>query len=207
MRAVVVGGFASPPALLRPLTRDLRSRGIDVSVAPLGLNVDCGEDAVGKLVRHIAEIDGPVSVVGHSRGGQLALVVAHRAAVRVERLVTIGTPWSIGPPDRPGVAVIASAIRAARRRGWSGFASIDCASGSCCEDYRSLLREKPPVPWTALWSSIDRVAGRDSLPPAAADVTVDTQLSHVGMVTSERGRALVAAALHDNAVDGPSTTD
>jgi pimeloyl-ACP methyl ester carboxylesterase len=191
---VLIGGFGVPSASLRPLARRLRERGHAVDVAPLGLNLDCGERSIATLERFLAARPSPVTLVGHSRGGQLARVMATRRPDLVDRLVTVGTPWTIGPPDRPGVRSVAAGLRALRRLGIDLLPSLDCATGPCCTAFRRDLATKPTSRWTAIWSSEDRVAGADSRPPAGADVAVDAGGSHVGLVTRDGGiRAVVDA--------------
>src|SRR5690349_11493848 len=116
MKVALVGGFGAPPVLLRGLRDALRKDGSDVAIAPLGLNTDCGEQTVQRLTAWLDQFgDGqPVAIVGHSRGGQLGRVVAVRRPDLVRRLVTVVTPWSIGPPNRPGVDVVATALRRLR---------------------------------------------------------------------------------------------
>jgi pimeloyl-ACP methyl ester carboxylesterase len=184
---VLVGGFGLPAAYLRPLARRL-----DARIARLGLNVDCGERSVAKL---IDQLEPGSTVVGHSRGGQLARVAAVRRPELVRRLGTVGTPWSIGPPDRPGVAAIAAAVRSLRRRGVDVLASIDCRDGDCCVAYRRDVDVKPAVPWTAIWSSADSIAGNDGRPPAVADHAVDVPVSHLALVRDPRAIDAIAEAL------------
>jgi pimeloyl-ACP methyl ester carboxylesterase len=182
---VLIGGFGVPPVALRRLRTALSSRGHDVHVAPLGRNVDCGERSVGRvldLVDRLAASGTTVTIVGHSRGGQLARVVAVRRPEAVDRLVTVATPWTIGPPDRPGVAVATRAVKALRRRGIDVLASIECATGPCCTGYREDVRAKPAATWTALWSSADRIAGDDARPPAEADDAIDLGTGHLRAV-------------------------
>jgi pimeloyl-ACP methyl ester carboxylesterase len=181
---VLIGGFGVPPVALRRLRSSLSGRGHDVHVAPLGRNVDCGERAVGRVLDLVDGLAaaGRVTLVGHSRGGQLARVAAVRRPEAVDRLVTVATPWTIGPPDRPGVAVATRAVQALRRRGIDVLASIECATGPCCARYRDDLRAKPAATWTALWSSTDRIAGDDARPPAEADRAVDLGTGHLRAV-------------------------
>jgi pimeloyl-ACP methyl ester carboxylesterase len=197
MNVALVGGFGAPPALLVPLRNALRREGHHVGVAPLGFNVDCGETTVQRLEAWLEAFGAAeqVALVGHSRGGQLGRVIAARRPDLVTRLVTVATPWSIGPPDRVGVAQVAAVVRAARRVGIDVMGSIDCATGECCARYRADLVTKPSARWTAVWSSTDRFAGGDSRPPAAADDALDVRTSHAGAVTSRRGIDAIAAAL------------
>jgi pimeloyl-ACP methyl ester carboxylesterase len=171
---VLVGGFGLPSTYLRPLARRIGGR-----VARLGMNVDCGERSVQRLVE---QLEPGSTVIGHSRGGQLGLVAAVRRPDLVHRLITAATPWSIGPPDRPGVAAAASGIRALRRRGIDVMASIECRDGACCEQYRADLLRTPEARWSALWSSTDSIAGDDGRPPAGADEVIDGRTSHLGIL-------------------------
>lgn len=197
MNVALVGGFGAPPALLRPLRDALRREGHTVRVAPLGFNVDCGEATVQRLDAWLRDTfgDAPVAVVGHSRGGQLGRVIAARRPDTVTRLVTVNTPWSIGPPDRPGVAAVGAVLRGLRSRGLDVMGSIDCGTGACCVEFRRDVAAKPQARWSALWSTTDRFAGGDARPPRAADNVVDTRTGHVGAVTSQQGIAAIVAEL------------
>ena len=196
MNVALVGGFGAPPVLLRPLRDALRGAGHTVRVAPLGFNVDCGEATVERLDAwmHDAFGDAPVAVVGHSRGGQLGRVLAVRRA-DIVRLITVATPWTIGPPERPGVAAVSAALRALRRRGVNVMGSIDCPTGDCCVAYRRDVGQKPAARWTALWSSTDRFAGDDSRPPHGADDAFDLRTGHVGAVTARAAISRIVAEL------------
>ena len=195
MRVILAGGFGVPPSALTPLRRHLDAAGYDVVIAPLGFNVDCGERAVERLLELVDTDDAPVAVVGHSRGGQLARVAAVRRPDRVAALVTAGTPWRMGPPQRPGVGAVAAGLRWARARGVDLLPSIDCATADCCVAFRRDVEEKPAAQWTALWSSRDRVAGDDGKPPASADVEIDTRTSHLGFIRDRRGQVAITDAL------------
>ena len=164
-------------------------------MAPTGLNLDCGEATVARLVDLVSGVGEPVTLIGHSRGGQLARVVAARYPDMVERMITVGTPWTIGPPDRRGVAVGTAVVRGLRRLGVPVMGSIDCATGACCTDYRRDLTAPLAVRWVAVWSSRDRIAGEDGRPPDEADVVLDVDASHLGLVRSEAGIAAIRSAL------------
>jgi pimeloyl-ACP methyl ester carboxylesterase len=197
VNVALVGGFGAPPVLLRPLRDALRAAGHTVRVAPLGLNLDCGEVTVQLLDAWISDVFGaaPVAIVGHSRGGQLGRVVAVRRPDTVTKLVTVATPWSLGPPDRPGVGAVSAVVRTLRRRGLNVMGSIDCASGTCCADYRRDVVATPAARWSALWSSTDRFAGDDARPPRAADNALDLRTGHVVAVTNAAAIARIVAEL------------
>jgi pimeloyl-ACP methyl ester carboxylesterase len=165
----------------------------------VGWNVGCG-DATVEVV--LAELEGriercgqPAVVVGHSRGGLIGRVAAVRRPDLVSALVTVCTPWAIGPPDRPGVATVSNLVRFARRHGMRTMGSIDCAEGPCCEAFRSDMTRVPAGPWAALWSSRDTIGGPDSRPPAGPDRTIDVGTSHLGAVRSAAGRDAIGDSL------------
>ncbi|HUR76614.1 MAG TPA: alpha/beta hydrolase [Acidimicrobiales bacterium] len=197
MLVALLSGFGEPPRVLRPLRDALRADGHEVHVAALGLNLDCGEATVGRIEAWLDSVaDGRrVALVGHSRGGLLGRVIAVRRPDLVERLVTVVTPWAIGPPDQPGVKAVAGVIRALRRAGLPVMGSIDCATGDCCAQFRIDMNAKPTARWSALWSSTDRIAGEDGKAPRAADNAVDIRTGHLGAVTTQSGIAAIAAEL------------
>jgi len=133
--------------------------------------------------------------VGHSRGGQLARVLAVRHPEVVSQLITVATPWTIGPPPRPGVDTATAVVRAMRRRGVDVMSSIDCATGPCCERFRVDVQRAPDAPWTVLWSRRDRIARADATPPVGCTTSADIGTTHLGAVLSARGQRAVANAL------------
>lgn len=178
---LLVGGFGLPSAVLSTLAS--RLGGVVVST---GLTLGCGETEARKVVAAVDLVDGPVVLVGHSRGGQLARVAAARRGDRVERVVTLGTPRAVGPPDRWGVPHVAAVLRCLPVR-----VALDCAHGECCRDFRADLAREVAVPWTAIVSRRDRVVPLEDALTDGADV-VEVDASHLGLV---RGAAGVAAAL------------
>ena len=179
---LLVGGFGLPPAVLGPLAREL-----DARIAPTGLTIGCGEREVQAVIDALDGFDEPATLVGHSRGGQLALVAAARRPDAVRKIVTAGTPTSIGPPRRWGVPLVAAALRRLPVN-----LALECATGRCCSSFRADLSKPVNVPWTSIWSPVDRI-----VPDARRDGTssVQVRVSHLGLVTSRAGRdAIVRAA-------------
>ena len=183
-----------------PLAGDLTRLGHDVSIAPLGLNMDCGEGTMAPLLAVVDE-RRPEVLIGHSRGGQLAVVAAVRRPDLIEQVITVGTPWAVGPPNRFGVPQMAAVLRRAGPRAGRLMAAVDCGTADCCSELRADLDRPPVAHWTALWSSRDRIAGVLGRPPANADDEEDLRLGHLRMIVGRRGRQAIMAHLGGNTCD------
>ena len=179
---LLVGGFGLPPATLARLARTL-----DARIAPTGLTVGCGEREAQTVVSALDGLDEPITLVGHSRGGQLALVAAARRPDAVRQVITVGTPASIGPPQRWGVPLLTAALRRLPIN-----LALDCATGPCCASFRRDLAKPVTVSWTSLWSPIDRIVDD----PLRNDAdSVEVRASHIGLVTSRTGRDAIVKAM------------
>jgi pimeloyl-ACP methyl ester carboxylesterase len=195
---LLLQGFGVPARTLAPLGAWLARGGWDVSFAPVGWNVGCGEATVDVVVERLEQLagrSGPAVVLGHSRGGLLGRVAAVRHPRLVAGLVTVCTPWALGPPARPGVTTMSRLVRLARRHGLRTMGSIDCDHAACCTAFRADMGVVPTVPWAALWSSRDTVGGAASVPPTGPTRTVDLGTSHLGAVRSVAGWTAIGDAL------------
>jgi pimeloyl-ACP methyl ester carboxylesterase len=138
-----------------------------------------------------------VFVIGQSRGGSLARVLAAREPELVCGLVTLGAPV-LDP-----LAVSAPVLRALRAVAWlgdvgvPGMLSNKCAGGSCCAAFRTDLSASlpPGVRAVAIHSRSDGIVDwRSCLDPDAERIEVNS--SHVGMaVNSEVYRLLERVVL------------
>ncbi len=184
MSTLLVGGFGLPAGVLRPLARDLQG-----TIVPTGLTIGCGEAEATKVVAAIDAAPEAVVLVGHSRGGQLARVAAARRPEHVRRLITVGTPATIGPPQRWGVPLVTAALRRLPQP-----IALDCATGDCCAAFRADLARPVAIPWVAVWSPHDRVVPPHEATADGAD-SVEVHTGHIGLVLAPEGRrAIVAAA-------------
>ncbi|MHA6783252.1 esterase/lipase family protein [Pseudonocardia saturnea] len=96
---VLVGGFCTSELTLVPLRDNLTRLGYTVTIYTTGAGMGCGRRTVDDLkdvVRACADAAGsPVRLLGYSRGGQFARVVAGDPAMPVHSLVTLGTPFDV----------------------------------------------------------------------------------------------------------------
>ncbi len=72
--------------------------------------------------------------------------------------------------------------------------ALDCADGDCCAAFRADLAEPVQVPWTAIWSRADRIVPPTEARHEGADL-VEVKASHLGLVTTDHGRAAIARAV------------
>jgi triacylglycerol lipase len=183
---LLVPGFMAGDVSLAVLRGWLRRRGSRSSSAGIRLNVDCAARAVDRLeipLRTLAERTGRrVVVIGQSRGGELARVLAVRNPDAVGTLVMLGSP--VLEPLSVGRAVL-RALRSVARLGdlgVPGMLSMRCADGECCAAFREDLREPltPGVRAVAIYSRSDGcVSWRACLDPCARQIEVES--SHTGM--------------------------
>jgi pimeloyl-ACP methyl ester carboxylesterase len=201
---LLVPGFMASDQSLSALKGWLRRRGSHAASAGLWINVDCGERTASALevrVRRLAERTGrPVVLVGQSRGGQLARVLAVRNPDAVGGLVMLGSP--VLDPLRVGPAVL-SAVRSVARLGdlgMPGMFSTQCADGACCAAYREDLTAPLPRETRALaiYSRSDGIVSWQScLDPYAEQLEVDS--SHGGMSVNRDVYRLLARFLDEEA--------
>lgn len=193
---VLVGGFCTTDLVLEPMRAWLAHLGYRVLTHTLNTGMACGARSVEELretvQRAAGHADG-VHVVGYSRGGQFARILATEPGVGIRSLVTLGSPFDlfrIGPM----AALPALTVLAAGTLGLPKMASTSCLVGSCCAGYRRRLRQPVAVPFTSIYSRQDRlVPWRASIDEAARNVEVDG--SHLDLVESGPARFAVGRAL------------
>ena len=199
---LLVPGFMAGDASLAVLRGWLRRRGSRTSSAGMLLNVDCGERTVGRLeaqLRSLTERCGrPAVVIGQSRGGELARVLAVRNPEAVSTVVTLGSPvlepLSVGRP-------VLRAVRSVARLGdlgVPGVFSTRCADGDCCATFREDLEAPmpPKVQAVAIYSRSDGIVSwRACLDPCARQVEVES--SHAGMSVNRTVYRVLAEVLEE----------
>ena len=152
------------------------------------------------MERLAARTGRQVVLIGQSRGGQLARVLAVRNPDVVGGLVMLGSP--VLDPLQVGPAVL-RAVRSVARLGDLGVPrmfSTECGDGACCATYREDLIA--PLPQTtralAIYSRSDGiVAWQSCLDPYAEQIEVDS--SHGGMSVHRDVYRLLARFLDEEA--------
>ena len=162
-RAVMlIPGFLTGDGSLSFMGSWLKRSGHRTRRAGMRLNVDCSEAAIARLEscleRFCEEQAERAFVIGQSRGGTFARVLAVRRPDLIRGIVTLG---SIGVP---------------------GVASHSCVTGDCCNEFvDDLFGDFPSaVRFVSVYSRSDGVVDwRACLDPAALHVEVGS--THCGM--------------------------
>jgi len=183
---LLIPGFLAGDGSLAVLARWLRARGYWTSRSDIRVNADCAQEALTRLegrLEALTERTGQkAAVVGQSRGGSLARLLATRRPDLVGRIVALGSPNLAPLAVSPVVAGHIALVAAFGRAGVPGLFGEDCVRGDCAERMtEELARPFPPgVAYTMVYSRTDGVVDwRACLDPAAEHVEVRS--SHVGM--------------------------
>jgi pimeloyl-ACP methyl ester carboxylesterase len=201
---LLIPGFMAGEASLGMMARWLRDLGYRPCRPRIRVNVDCTERAVQRLLGEVEGIAARhgrrVSVVGHSRGGSMARVLAVRRPDLIERIVCLGSPLTDEFAVHPLVRAQVRAVALLGSLGVPGVFSYGCRDG-CCSQARSDLHGGFPagVDFTSVYSRSDGVVSwRACLDPAARAVEVDS--SHVGMAMNAAVFRAIGEALGRAAV-------
>jgi triacylglycerol lipase len=197
---LLVPGFLAGDESLALMTRWLRRSGHHTSRAGMRLNVGCSGGAVERLESRLEALvkrqGKKAAIIGQSRGGSLAKVLAARRPDLVAGIVTLGSPTC----DPLNVSVFTrsavGAVGALGTLGVPGLFTRSCLSGDCCEEFWSLHGGSLPrgVGFVSIYSRRDGIVDwRACLDPAAEHVEIRS--SHIGMAVHPDGYRAIADAL------------
>jgi pimeloyl-ACP methyl ester carboxylesterase len=185
---MLVPGFMAGDASLGLMAQWLKRIGHRPCRAGIRANVDCAARALERLELQLeshAERHGrKVTVVGHSRGGTLARVLAVRRPELVEGIVCLGSPLTDQLAIHPLVHAQVKAVALLGALGTPGMFSYRCNSSCCAIVTRQLAAPFPEdVRFASVYSRHDGVVDwRACLDPAARHIEVDS--THVGMAVN-----------------------
>lgn len=176
---LVVPGLFGGDMYLQPLRRWLARIGYTPMRSALVMNVGCPDRLRGQversLQREMAQRPGPISLIGHSRGGMLCWAIASRLQARASHLALLGSPapavvtmMAAGPgaPNTFAAPGVADAGARALR-----LMDPDCTVPACGCPYTDDLRRAlhPSTRVASIFSREDRIVN-----PAACRVAGDT---------------------------------
>jgi pimeloyl-ACP methyl ester carboxylesterase len=206
---LLVPGFLAGDGSLSTMTKWLRANGYWTSRAGMRSNVGCSQDACERIEQRLealADRTGEkVAIIGQSRGGVLARVVAYRRPDLVSGIVTLGAPTVSMLRVHPLVLLHVGVVGALGTGRVPGFMSLSCLRGACCEPFRAHLPAEFPadVRYVSVYSRSDGIVDWHACLDPAADEQFEVGASHCGMAVSEQVYRLLGTTLARWAGDDP----
>jgi triacylglycerol lipase len=186
---LLIPGFLAGDDSLGIMTRWLRRTGHHTRKAGMRSNVDCSAVAVERLeerLEEMAESRGEkVAIVGQSRGGNFAKVLAVRRPDLVSGIVALGSPQKNPVAIHPLVRAQVYTVGALGTLGAKGLFRRSCLWGDCCRAFWDDLQDElpPEVGYVSIYSRTDGVVDwRACLDEGAHHVEVHA--SHCGMAVN-----------------------
>lgn len=199
---LLIPGFLAGDDSLGVMTRWLRRTGHYTRKAGIRANVNCSNTAVGLLEERLetmAETRGQkVAIVGQSRGGNFAKVLAARRPDLVSGIVTLGSPQLHPLALHPLVRMQVYAVGTLGSIGLRGLFKHSCLWGDCCESFWEELQSPLPkgVGYLSVYSRTDGVVDwRVCLDEGAQHHEIRS--SHIGMAVNPSAYRAVAGALEE----------
>jgi pimeloyl-ACP methyl ester carboxylesterase len=209
---LLIPGFLAGDLTLSVMSGWLGRLGYAPCRAGMRANVDCTTRALDRLEAEIQDLaarhEQRVNIVGHSRGGAMARVLAVRRPDLVEGIVCLGSPLTDQLAVHPLVRAHVEAVATLGGLGVRGFFSRQCADGPCCAQSRAAAAAPFPggLRFTSIYTRSDGIVDwRTCLDPAADHIEVHS--SHCGMaVNGDVFRAIGRALAPVVAVERPRST-
>jgi pimeloyl-ACP methyl ester carboxylesterase len=197
---LLVPGFLAGDLSLGVMAQWLSRIGYRPCRAGMRANVDCTSRALERLdaqLERFAERHArKVTIIGQSRGGSMARILAVRRPDLVAGVVCLGSPVMDPLAVHPFVRAQVEAVALLGTLGLRGLFSHACQFGSCCRQARADATAPWPeeVPFVSVYSRSDGIVDWQAcLDPHARHVEVHS--SHVGMSVNPAVFEVVAEAL------------
>ncbi len=194
---LVVPGFFAAQDSADDLITILDNAGWDISLADVGRNAGPAYNSLSAAEENLKQLTArtkkPVTIIGHSRGGQFARVMAVRHPETVRQVITVGSPLCVKYPKFAVVNLPASILDRLWRLGLFGPVYPAQEDAVDRDRYRSFPAE---VDFVSIYSKSDGIVDwRLSLDPAARHVEVQT--SHRAIWNSVNGVRAIVTAMAD----------
>jgi pimeloyl-ACP methyl ester carboxylesterase len=198
---MLIPGFLASDVSLGTMAAWLTRIGYQPTRAHKRANVDSGERALGRLeellVAKHERAGRKVAVVGQSRGGAFARLLAVRRPELISGIVTLGSPLTNQLAVHPLVRGGVFGVGLLGTLGVPGLFRRSCITGDCCEHAREDAVAPFPkgVKFVSVYSRSDGIVDWQScLDPGAEHVEVSA--SHIGMSVHADTYRAIAGALH-----------
>jgi triacylglycerol lipase len=197
---LLIPGFLAGDDSLGVMTHWLRRTGHHTCKAGIRSNINCSEATVNCLEERVEVLaerqEQKVALVGQSRGGNFARVLAVRRPDLVSGIVTLGSPQLDPMAVHPLVRVPVLAVGALGTLGVAGLFRHSCRSGHCCERFWEDMQAEFPsgVGYVSIYSRSDGIVDWHACLDPAAD-HVEIAASHCGMAVSREAYRATGRAL------------
>jgi triacylglycerol lipase len=198
---LLIPGFLAGDGSLSIMAGWLKRAGYRPSRAGIVSNLNCSGVLMPRLeerLERLVELQGKrAAVVGQSRGGTQAKVLAQRRPDLLCGVVTLGAPQVSPLAVHPLVRLQVEAVSRLGSLGAPGLFKRSCLDGDCCSSFWEDLAQPPPagVRLVSVYSKSDGVVDwRSCLDPHATEL-VEIRTSHCGMAVSRAAWRAVADAL------------
>jgi pimeloyl-ACP methyl ester carboxylesterase len=201
---MLVPGFLAGDQTLTRMAVWLRTGGFILTRSGISWNTRCMEPTVAdlerRLERAVEQTGERALLVGQSRGGTIARVLATLRPDLVGSLVTLGSPLLDQLAVKPHVWAPILTVGMLGTLGVPGMFTIECLNGDCCARTRAAITAPFPddVAFVSLYSRTDEIVNWEScLDSAAKQIEVD--VSHLGMGFSREVWETIADELRASA--------
>src|SRR5215217_7308716 len=198
---LLIPGFLAGDGSLSMMAGWLKRTGYRPSRAGIVSNVNCAGVLLPRLekrLERLVELQGKrAAVVGQSRGGTMAKVLAKRRPDLVSGVVALGSPQVDPLAVHPLVRLQVEAVSRLGSLGAPGLFKRSCMDGDCCSSFWEDLAQPPPrgVRLVSVYSKSDGIVDwRSCLDPHATEL-VEVHASHCGMAVSRSVWRAVAESL------------
>jgi len=198
---LLIPGFLAGDGSLSMMAGWLKRTGYRPSRAGIVSNVNCAGVLLPRLekrLERLVELQGKrAAVVGQSRGGTLAKVLAKRRPDLVSGVVALGSPQVDPLAVHPLVRLQVEAVSRLGSLGAPGLFKRSCLNGDCCASFWEDLAGPlaAGIPLVSVYSKSDGVVDWHSCLDAHATELVEIRASHCGMAVSRAAWRAVAEAL------------
>jgi pimeloyl-ACP methyl ester carboxylesterase len=198
---LLIPGFLAGDGSLSMMAGWLKRTGYRPSRAGIVSNVNCAGVLLPKLeqrLERLVDLQGKrAAVVGQSRGGTLAKVLARRRPDLVSGVVALGSPQVDPLAVHPLVRLQVEAVSRLGSLGAPGLLKRSCLNGDCCSSFWEDLAGPlaAGIPLVSVYSKSDGVVDWHSCLDPHATELVEIRASHCGMAVSAAAWRAVAEAL------------
>lgn len=199
---LLIPGFLAGDGSLGLMGRWLKETGHYPKRTGIRANIGCSGLGAARLEERLEELvqrqGQRAAIVGQSRGGHFAKVLARRRPDLVSGIVTLGSPQLDPLAVNPLVWTGVMAVGALGTLGARGFFNHGCLEGECCSSFwEDATRELPRgIGYVSVYSRRDGVVDWRSCLDHGAE-HVEIRSSHCGMAVHPGAYRAVANALED----------